>query len=135
MTNIQEKSMNIIKQDHKPDHHTGERSRRIQYLSPAVDVETTQEGYLIRAEMPGVDKSGLEITVENGELTIVGHRQDVRLPGDVVYREITRNDFRRVYELGPEIDASKISARIDQGLLTLSLPKAEKMKPHKISVE
>jgi len=92
--------------------------RRVQYATPLVDVESTEEGYTIRAEMPGVDKSGLEITVDNGELTIIGHRHASETPGEPVYREIRNNDFRRVYELDPTIDTSKISARIDQGILT-----------------
>jgi HSP20 family protein len=129
--------MNIIpKRQNETSHRTGgEQSRQVQYLAPMVDVQSTEEGYVIRAEMPGVDKAGLEITVENGELTILGHRRNLQHPGDLVHREITRNDFRRVYELDPAIDASKISARVDQGLLTLVLPKAERVKPRKISVE
>jgi HSP20 family protein len=128
--------MDIVKKhDEAPDSRTSNRSHRIQYLSPLADVEITKDGYVILAELPGVDKAGLEVTVENGELTIVGHRQGLQIAGDPVYQEIRRNDFRRVYELGPEIDASKISARIDQGLLTLSLPKAERVKPHRITVD
>ena len=112
-----------------------QQQRRVQYATPLVDVESNQEGYIIRAEMPGVDKSGLEITVDNGELTIVGHRRTSELTGEPVYREIRHNDFRRVYELDPAIDTAKISARIDQGILTLTLPKAESVRPRKITVD
>jgi len=112
-----------------------QQQRRVQYATPLVDVESNQEGYTIRAEMPGVDKSGLEITVDNGELTIVGHRRTSELTGEPVYREIRHNDFRRVYELDPAIDTAKISARIDQGILTLTLPKAESVRPRKITVD
>ena len=107
----------------------------MQYVTPLVDVESNQEGYTIRAEMPGVDKSGLEITVDNGELTILGHRRIAQVSGEPVYREIRNNEFRRVYELDPAIDTAKISARIEQGVLTLTLPKAETVKPRKISVD
>jgi HSP20 family protein len=85
--------------------------------------------------MPGVDKSGLEITVDNGELTIVRHRRTEGNSGEPVYREIRHNDFRRVYELDPAIDTTRIAARIDQGVLTLTLPKAESVKPRKIVVD
>src|SRR5260370_29960297 len=85
--------------------------------------------------MAGVDKSGLEITVDNGELTIVGHRHTSELTGEPVYREIRNNDFRRVYELDPAIDTAKISARIEQGILTLTLPKTESVRPRKITVD
>jgi HSP20 family protein len=129
--------MNIIpRRQNEANHRTrGEQSRQVQYLTPMVDVQATEEGYVIRAEMPGVDKGGLEITVENGELTILGHRRNAQHAGELVHREIVRNDFKRVYELDPVIDTSKISARINQGLLILSLPKAERVKPRKISVE
>jgi len=107
----------------------------VQYVTPLADVESTSEGYTIHAEMPGVDKSGLELTVDNGELTIVGHRQVEEFSGEPVHREIRQNAFRRVYELDPAIDTDRIAARIDQGVLTLTLPKAESVKPRKITVE
>jgi HSP20 family protein len=129
--------MNILsKQQNETNHRTrDEQARQVQHLTPLVDVQSTEDGYVIRAEMPGVDKAALEITVENGELTILGHRHNLQHAGELVHREIVRNDFRRVYELDPTIDTSKISARINQGLLTLTLPKAERVKPRKISVE
>lgn len=115
----------LSRQDQKP----------IQYVTPLADVESSKEGYTIHAEMPGVDKSGLELTIDNGELTIVGHRQVEEFSGEPVYREIRQTDFRRVYELDPAIDTTLIAARIDQGVLTLTLPKAESVKPRKITVE
>jgi HSP20 family protein len=128
--------MNITqKPQEQAVNRSNEEPRRVQYVTPPVDVESTEEGYVLRAEMPGVDKAGLEITVENGELTILGHRREVQFPGEPVYREIRHNDYRRVYELDPAIDTARVSARIDQGLLTLTLPKAERVKPRRISVD
>jgi HSP20 family protein len=106
-----------------------------QHVTPPADVESTKEGYTIHAEMPGVDKAGLEITVDNGELTILGRRNTKAASGEPIYREIRHKDFRRVYELDPAIDTARIAARIDQGVLTLTLPKAESVKPRKISVD
>jgi HSP20 family protein len=129
--------MNIVpqQQQNEPGTLATQQQRQVQYVTPLVDVESNQEGYTIRAEMPGVDKSGLEITVDNGELTILGHRRTAQVSGEPVYREIRNNDFRRVYELDPAIDTAKISARIEQGVLTLTLPKAETVKPRKITVD
>ena len=128
--------MNIVaQQQNELANLATQEPRRVQYATPLVDVESNEEGYTIRAEMPGVDKSGLEITVDNGELTIVGHRHTSELTGEPVYREIRNNDFRRVYELDPAIDTAKISARIEQGIVTLTLPKAESVRPRKIAVE
>jgi HSP20 family protein len=129
--------MNIAneQQQHESAILPHEVARPAQYVTPLADVESTEEGYTVRAEMPGVDRTGLEITVDNGELTILGHRQQEVYAGEPVYREIRQADFRRVYEVDPAVDASRIAARIDQGVLTLTLPKAESVKPRKIAVE
>lgn len=84
--------------------------------------------------MPGVSKDGLEMWVENNELTIVGRRLLPAVRGTIVHRESRRENFRRAFELDPSIDAGKISAKIEQGLVTLALPKAEQVKPGKIAV-
>jgi HSP20 family protein len=104
------------------------------YQAPAVDIFETHDGYLLKADMPGVHKEGLEVLLEGTELTIVGRTNRATPKGDVLYRESTARDFRRVFALDPEIDAAKISAQLDQGVLTLSLPKAEKVKPRRISI-
>jgi HSP20 family protein len=128
--------MNIANQQPNDSAVLARQDRRpIQYETPPADVESTKEGYTIHVEIPGVDKSGLELTVDNGELTIVGHRQVEEFSGEPVYREIRQTDFRRVYELDPAIDTTLIAARIDQGVLTLTLPKVENVKPRKITVE
>ena len=128
--------MNVVaQQQNESTSLATQEQRRVQYVTPLVDVESTEDGYTIRAEMPGVDKSDLEITVDNGELTLVGHRHPAEAPGEPVYREIRNYDFRRVYELDPAIDTTKISARIEQGILTVTLPKAESVKPRKITVD
>jgi len=82
-----------------------------------------------------VEKDGLEITVDRGELIILGRRKPIEVTGEPIYREIRTHDFRRVYELDPSIDSTKISAKIDQGILTVTLPKAESVKPRKIAMQ
>ena len=109
--------------------------RQVYYVTPLADVESTENAYTIRAEMPGVDKSNLEITVDKGELAIVGRRHVEPPAGEPVYLEIRRADFRRVYELDPAVDTTKITAHIEQGILTLTLPKAEAVKPRRITVD
>ena len=105
------------------------------YATPVVDIRATADGYELRAEMPGVNKDGVEITLENGQLILVGHRQPVQASGQRIYRERREHDYRRGYELDPSLDTSRVSARIDQGILTVTLPKAESVKPRRISVE
>ena len=106
-----------------------------QFISPEVNIFETKDGYVLEAEMPGVAKDGLEITLENNELTITGHRKQERVSGEALFQECSRADYRRVFELDPAIDSGRISARMDQGVLTLTLPKSEKVKPRKITVD
>jgi HSP20 family protein len=108
--------------------------REAVYVTPPADIAFTDIGYVIRAEMPGVEKDALEITVERGELIILGRRKPIEVTGELIYREIRLHDFRRVYELDPSIDSTNISAHIDQGILTVTLPKSETVKPRKIAV-
>jgi HSP20 family protein len=109
-------------------------ARKASYLTPAANIFETKDGYVLEAELPGVNKNGLEITVENGQLTITGHRSDEALAASPVYCESRGLDYRRVFDLDPAIDADKITAKIEHGVVTLTLPKAEAVKPRKIAV-
>jgi HSP20 family protein len=107
----------------------------VAYVSPEVNIVETRDGYVLEAEMPGVNKTGLELTLENTELTIVGHRHVEPMAGEALLHESRQGDYRRFFELDPAIDTSKISARMEQGILTLTLPKSERVKPRKITVD
>jgi HSP20 family protein len=107
---------------------------RMNYMTPLANIVETNDGYVLEAEMPGVSRDGLEITVENGDLTILGRRKNYESPGVLLYGESRGGDFRRTFEIDPSIETAGISAKIDQGVLTLHLPKAEAVKPRKISV-
>src|SRR5437870_13827893 len=113
---------------------TTDGARQINYLTPVANILETGDGYLLEAEMPGVGKDGLEVTVDGNELTIIGRRSDPALTGDVVYSESRAWDYKRVFELDPEIDSSKITAKMEQGVLMLTLPKTERVKPRKIKI-
>lgn len=104
------------------------------YVSPEVNIFETKDGYILEAEMPGVSKDGLEIALESNTMTIHGRREAIEIKASALYRESTRADYRRVFELDPVIDTSKIEAKINQGLLTVHLPKSEAVKPRKVTV-
>ena len=106
-------------------------SRR--YLRPRASITETADGFTVQVEMPGVTQSGLEVTFENGDLTLVGHRATAD-SHEVVYRESNAADYRRTFEVDNTIDTARITAQLDQGLLTLSLPKAEAAKPRRIEI-
>jgi HSP20 family protein len=105
------------------------------FVSPDVNIYETNDGYVLEAEMPGVTKDGLEITLEANTLTIVGRRDDEGTLGTALYRESRATNYRRAFELDPAIDPEKIKAEMQQGLLTLTLPKAESVKPRKIQIK
>jgi len=111
-----------------------ERAQTTQYVVPDVNIYETKDGYTLEAEMPGVNKDGLEITLEGHEITITGRRAAEVVSGETLFRERHGADYRRVFELDPVIDTSKISARMNQGVLLLTLPKSEQVKPRKITV-
>jgi HSP20 family protein len=113
---------------------TNNRDPNREFVVPEVNIFETKDGYILEAEMPGVNKDGLEITVEGNEITIVGRRQTENLTGQPLFRESRELDYRRVFELDPAIDTAKVSAKIEQGVLTLTLPKSERVKPRKITV-
>ncbi len=121
------------KTESKPSQSNGEPRNR--YLTPPANIHEDADGYVIEAEMPGVNKEGLSVTVENGELVIMGRRKAEEIAGTAVYRESRGADFRRAFELDPSIDTRKITAKMDQGVLTLRLPKAESVKPRQIKVD
>src|ERR1700751_4831868 len=95
-----------------------EDNRPAAFVTPLVDIETTDVGYVIRAEMPGVEKGGLEITVDNGEMTILGRGKPTENTVEFNHREIRPDDFPRLFELYPSIDVTKVGAKIDDGILT-----------------
>lgn len=105
------------------------------FITPEVNIYETKDGYFLQAEMPGVNKSGLELTLENNTLTLVGRRQDRAAAGTAVQTESRRADFRRVFELDPAINTTRINARAEQGLLTVELPKAEAVKPRRVKID
>ena len=113
---------------------TNHRPAREEYVAPNVNIFETQEGYVLEAEMPGVGKDGLDVTLEGTEITITGRRTPETVTGAPLFRERNTADYRRVFELDPAIDTTKVSAKITQGILTITLPKSERVKPRKIAV-
>jgi len=116
------------------ENRDGDRAQAEQFVAPPASVIETGDGYTLEVEMPGVNKDGFDISVENNELTITGRRSFPVGKGTLIHHESRQENFRRTFDLDPSIDANKISAKIDQGLVRLTLPKAEHVKPRKIAV-
>ena len=106
----------------------------LEYVIPAVNLHHDAEGFTLEVEMPGVRKEGVDISYDDGKLTLTGHRAEAPAAGKAVYAESSGQAYRRVFDLDPSVDAGKIRASIEQGLLTVFLPKAESSKPRKIAL-
>lgn len=110
---------------------TRERSR---FLSPAVDIYEEAQGLVVVADVPGLTKGDLDISVEDNVLTIHGNMASKR-EANVISEEFELVDYFRQFTLSDRVDTSQISATLDQGVLTLKLPKAEHAKPKRIAIK
>jgi HSP20 family molecular chaperone IbpA len=104
------------------------------YLEPPVDIYETAEGLVLLADLPGVLPSDLEVRLEDNILTIQGKAKHA-VTGEPIYREFELVNFFRQFELSDQVDQEHIAARLNQGVLILELPKAEKSKPRQIPVQ
>lgn len=104
-------------------------------LKPAHEITENQEAWGLTAHLPGVTKDGLEITAEEGRVAIRGRRAWQKPEGwTAVYRESVDAPYELVLEHDNTVDADKIHAELKDGVLRVSLPKAEALKPRKIAV-
>ena len=102
---------------------------------PTTDIFETEQALTLIAEMPGVDKGKVDVSVEDGVLIIQGQIDFSKYEGlRPVYTEYNIGHYRRAFTLSNRIDQSNISAEIKDGVLTLVLPKAEEAKPRRITV-
>ncbi|HEX7043428.1 MAG TPA: Hsp20/alpha crystallin family protein [Burkholderiales bacterium] len=105
---------------------------------PAMDIKERENEYVVRADLPGVRKEDISVTLENGLLTIAAERkaEEVQKEGErELRRECRYGRYVRSLRLGTQIDEKKVKASYRDGVLELTLPKAEEVKPRKIEVE
>ena len=104
--------------------------------TPAVEIYQNAECIALVAEMPGVDESSVEITLEKGTLTIEGKASRDCFDGfSVVRSEAPLGNYKRIFRLAEDIDSDKVEAIIKNGVLKLMLPIHEKAKPKTIKVK
>ncbi|MGH1365371.1 MAG: Hsp20/alpha crystallin family protein [Calditrichia bacterium] len=107
---------------------------RMDSFTPRIDVAETDAAFILEVEAPGLSKEDINVVVEEGVLTISGERKNNE---DVKYlqRESGYGTFSRAFNVGDRIEAEKVTASYKDGVLTLNLPKAEKVKPKSIKVK
>jgi HSP20 family molecular chaperone IbpA len=126
-----EKTVSTELQNQESAVATREPSR---YLVPPVDIYETEDGLVVLADMPGVEKDGVNLRVDDGVLTLQG-KSSPRERKSALMNEFELLDFHRQFELSEEIDQEKIEAKLHNGVLTVHLPKAEKAKPRQIQIK
>lgn len=104
---------------------------------PAVDISEEDENIVVRAELPGVERDDIDISVQGNTLSIRGEKRQRKDEESGNYRHVERRmgSFQRVFTLPTEVDAEKIEAHHRDGILTVTLPKSESAKPKRITVK
>lgn len=104
--------------------------------SPRVDIVEGKDGYTISFDAPGADANAIDVQYEDGLLTVHA-TAPARQGSDVTFvrREYAVGDYHRSLRIGAKVDVSKITADYSNGVLTLTLPKLEAVKPRKITVQ
>jgi HSP20 family protein len=104
---------------------------------PSIDIEENNGNLMVRAEIPGMDKKDIKVVVKDDVLTISGERKREDETKDKTFHRIERSygQFRRMIRLPAQVDADKVKATYKDGVLNVTLPKPESMKPKHIDVE
>jgi HSP20 family protein len=125
--------MNLLTEN-EPRATNGNAQRRT--VAPRYSVEETADAFVITAQVPGVDRSALETQVDGEKLT-VSARRSWTPPKDAtaIYREIQVADYRLVFEVDHRVNREGVRAELNQGVLTLTLPKSEALKPRRIEIK
>ncbi len=114
---------------------TGRQTQLFNGWTPALDVYQNPDNVVAVLELPGMRKEEIEISLHDGTLTIAGERKSGSGETDQAERtERFVGRFRRTITLPTQVDAGKVSASYKDGILTVTLPKAEEAKPKKIEV-
>ena len=129
-----EKTTKLAKRE-KADIQAREETREESlFVKPAVDIYETDEGLHVVADLPGVDAKGINISVEEGVLTLEAKPAWTE-PENPFFREFRMTGFFRQFQLPQEVDQEKITADLKDGVLHLLLPKTEQAQPRKIPVK
>jgi HSP20 family protein len=103
---------------------------------PPVDIQETEDGYRLHAELPGLTKEDIDITLENNVLRLSGERKfEKDVKKESFHRiERTYGSFSRAFALPQQVNPEGVQANFENGVLTITVPKAEQAKPRKIAI-
>ena len=105
-------------------------------FAPAVDVYEDEHNVTLKIEVPGIDEKAIDVRIENNTLTVHGERKIEKEEKEENYRRVERQygSFTRTFNLPPSVDAEKVQADYDKGVLNITLPKKAEAKPKQIRV-
>jgi HSP20 family protein len=103
---------------------------------PAMDLAETKDAFVLRADLPGLRPEDVKIELENRVLSVSGERRAEHASEDAGYRRVERSfgAFRRTLTLPAGVDPATITAAFDNGVLTVTVPKPEQAKPHRVEI-
>ncbi len=103
---------------------------------PPVDIQETEDGYRLQAELPGLTRDDINITLENNVLRLSGERKFERDAKKENFQRIERTygAFSRAFALPQQVNSAGVQASFENGVLTINVPKAEQAKPRKIEI-
>jgi HSP20 family protein len=116
------------------DRRTPERVQQRASISPRVDVYENANELLVLADVPGATKDKVTVHIDKGQLTLEARREPA-LRGTALESEYRAVDYHRVFAVPQGIDASKIEATLNAGVLKVRLPKSEALKPRRIEIK
>lgn len=114
----------------------GHPLQAIQSWAPRIDVEETDKEIVVKADLPGVDPKAVEVSVENGVLTVRGEKKEEKEKKEKNFHRIERfsGSFYRAIALPPGTDAEKVNASSANGVIIITIPKKPEAQPKKITV-
>lgn len=119
----------------RPATRTTDSNGEREYVVPAYEVKESPDAFGLEVFMPGVGKDAIEISLDQGELVVTGSRSWKSPDGwTEIFRESSLFDYRLRLDLNDAVNVDKINAELEQGVLRLTLPKAEALKPRRIDV-
>ena len=122
-------------QDKQVVHQDSEATKPGNFFVPVVDIFETEGQVTVIAEMPGVDNTGVDVSLEDDVLTIRGHREEDTSGDRMILQEYENGGYQRKFTVSESIDQDQIQASMSGGLLKVILPKATPAQPRKIEVQ
>jgi len=137
MKELQDRLSSLFTHSPLPRGDGKEETMTVAQWSPLVDISEDEKEYLIRAELPGLRREDVKVTVENGVLSISGERKYEKEEQNRKFHRIERafGSFVRIFAIPDGADAAKVTAEFKDGVLSVHLAKDEKTKPRAVEVK